>query len=151
MIREKLQRKAVGVLLAGAILICVQPNLVHAENHLEYTEEMAMRTESISPMYIQSGACRTYLYFNGRRANCKVAIQGKRGTTKISGLLKLYDNTAGRQVASWTVSKSGSCYSVTKSASVKKGHSYKLSFSGKVYGKNSKSGEFISSSVSKKN
>ena len=148
MIREKLQRNVAVVLLGGAMLLCSQYP-VHAENNLEYTEEMKM--ESVSPMYIQSCTCRTYLNFKGRTANCKVAIQGKRGTTKISGLLKLYDNTAGRHVASWTVSKSSSCYSVTKSTAVKKGHSYRLSFSGKVYGKNNKSGEFISSSISKKN
>ena len=149
MVREKLQKKTAVVLLIGAMLLCVQSNTLHAENILEYTEEM--KVESESPMYIQSCPCRTYLNFKGRTANCKVAIQGKRGTTKISGLLKLYDNTAGRHVASWTVSKSGSCYSVTKSAAVIKGHSYKLSFSGKVYGKNCKSGESISSSISKKN
>lgn len=151
MIRKDLQKKAVGVLLAGAMLFCVQPNLAYAEDSLACAEEMEMQTESVSPMYVQSSTCRTYLSLNGRTANCKVAIQGKRGTIKISGLLKLYDNTAGKQVTSWAVSESSSCYSGTQTATVKKGHSYKLSFSGKVYGKNNKSGESISSSTSGKN
>lgn len=146
MIRKDLQRKAVGVLLAGAMLLYVQPNLAYAEENLEYVEEMQMQTESVSPMYVQSSRCRTYLNFNSRTANCKVVIKGINGTTKISGLLKLYDNTAGRQVASWAISESKAYYSGTKTAAVKKGHSYKLSFSGKMYGKNNKSGESISSS-----
>ena len=149
MVREKLQKKTAVVLLIGAMLLCVQSNTVHAENILEYTEEM--KVESVSPMYVQGNRCQLRLAFSGKTARCHAFIRGKSGTTKISGLLKLYDNTAGRHVASWTVSKSGSCYSVTKSAAVIKGHSYKLSFSGKVYGKNCKSGESISSSISKKN
>lgn len=148
--RNNLQRKAVGLLLAGAIMICVQPNLVYAEDNLACAEEMQMQTKSVSPMYVQSNRCQMRLDFSGRTAKCQALIRGKRGTTKISGLLKLYDNTAGRQVASWAVSESSSCYSGTKTATVKKGHSYKLSFSGKVYGKNDKTGEAISSSTSGK-
>lgn len=151
MIRKNLQRKATGVLLAGAMLLCMQPNLAHAQTNPEYAGEIQMQMESISPMYVQGNRCWTYLNFSGTTANCQVVIQGKSGTTKISGLLKLYDNTAGKQVASWTVSESRSYYSGTKTATVKKGHSYKLSFSGKVYGKNSPSGESVSSSVSGKN
>lgn len=147
--RNNLQRKAIGLLLAGTMLLYVQPNQAYAEDSVEYEGEMQM--EGISPMYIQSNRCRTYLNFNSRTANCKVVIKGINGTTKISGLLKLYDNTAGRQVASWAVSESKSYYSGTKTATVKKGHSYKLSFSGKVYGRNNKAGESISSSISKKN
>ncbi len=151
MIRKNLQRKVVGVLLAGAMLLCVQSNLAYAEESVGYVGEVKMQTESVSPMYVQSNRCRTYLNFSGRTVNCKVVIKGKNGTTKISGLLKLYDNTACRQVASWAVSESKSYYSGAKTATVKKGHSYKLSFSGKVYGKNNKSGEAISSSTSGKN
>lgn len=151
MIRKDLQKKVVGVLLAGAMLFCVQPNLAYAEDSLACAEEMEMQTESVSPMYLQSSICRTRLNLSGTKANCKVVIKGIDGTTKISGLLKLYDNTAGRQVASWAISESKAYYSGTKTATVKKGHSYKLSFSGKVYGKNNKSGESISSSTSGKN
>lgn len=146
MIRKDLRRKAVGVLLAGAMLFYVQPNLAYAEDSVVYLAEMQMQTESVSPMYLQSSICRTRLNLSGTKANCKVVIKGIDGTTKISGLLKLYDNTAGRQVASWAISESKAYYSGTKTATVKKGHSYKLSFSGKVYGKNNKSGESISSS-----
>ncbi len=77
MIREKLQRKAVGVLLAGAILICVQPNVVHAENHLEYTEEM--KVESVSPMYVQGNRRQVRLAFSGKTARCQAFIRGKSG------------------------------------------------------------------------
>ncbi len=146
MIRKDLQKKAVGVLLAGAMLFCVQPNQAYAEDSVEYVGEMQMQTESVSPMYVQSSRCQMRLDFNGRTAKCQVFVRGIDGTTKISGLMKLYDNTAGRQVASWAISESKAYYSGTKTATVKKGHSYKLSFSGKVYGKNNKSGESISSS-----
>lgn len=148
MISRRLLRKAAGVLLAAVMLCCMQPNLVQAEANLEYAEEK--QTQSIFPMYVQGNRCRVWLNFNGTRANCKTVIKGKSGTTKISGLIKLYDNTAGRQVTSWTVSESGSCYSGTKTATVKKGHSYTLSFSGKVYGKKNKAGESVSSSTSKR-
>lgn len=150
MISRRLLRKAVGVLSAAVMLCCMQPNLVQAETNLEYAEEMKMQMESISPMYVQGSRCQVWLDFSGTRANCKVVIKGKSGTTKISGLIKLYDNTAGRQVTSWTVSESSSCYSRTKTATVKKGHSYTLSFSGKVYGKKNKAGESVSSSTSKR-
>ncbi len=148
MISRGLLRKAAGVLSAAIMLCCMQSNLVQAETNLEYAGEMQM--ESISPMYVQGSRCQVWLDFSGTRANCKVVIKGKSGTTKISGLIKLYDNTAGRQVTSWTVSESGSCYSRTKTATVKKGHSYTLSFSGKVYGKKNKAGESVASSTSKR-
>lgn len=151
MIRKNLQRKAVGLLLTGVMMFCVQPDFAYAEDSVGYVEEVEMQTENVSPMYVQSSICRTRLNFSGTKASCKVVIKGINGTTKISGLLKLYDNTAGRQVASWAISESKSYYSGTKTATVKKGHSYKLSFSGKVYGKNDKSGESISSSTSGKN
>lgn len=149
MIRKKLQTKAAGALLAVVMMCCMQPNSAYAEDNLAHVREI--QVESISPMYVQGNRCRVRLDFSGTTANCNVSIRGKNGTTKISGLLKLYDNTAGTQVASWTVSESSSYYGGTKSVTVKKGHSYKLSFSGKVYGKNSPSGESISSSTSGKN
>ncbi len=151
MIRKNLQRKVVGLLLTGVMMFCVQPDFAYAEDSVGHVEEVEMQTENVSPMYVQSNRCQMCLDFSGRTAKCQALIRGKRGTTKISGLLKLYDNTAGRQVASWAVSESSSYYSGTKTATVKKGHSYKLSFSGKVYGKNDKSGESISSSTSGKN
>lgn len=151
MIRKRLLGKTAGVLMAVAVMCGMQPSPAQAEDSLGYAEEMEMQMESISPMYVQSNRCQVRLGFSGTTANCRIFIRGKSGTTKISGLLKLYDNTAGRQVTSWTVSESSSCYSGTKTATAKKGHSYTLSFSGKVYGKKSPSGESVSSSASKRN
>lgn len=153
MIRKKLQTKAAGVLLAAVMVCCMQPNLAYAENNPEYVGEIQMQKqeESVSPMYVQCSVCRSALSFSGTTASCRISITGKSGTTKISGLIKLYDNTAGAQVDSWTVSTSNSYYCGTKTATVKKGHSYTLSFSGKVYGKNSPSGESVSTSTSAKN
>lgn len=153
MIRKKLQAKAAGVLLAAVMMCCMQPNLAYAEDNLEYVGEiqMHMQKESISPMYVQCNRCQSRLDLSGTTANCQVIVKGISGTTKISGLIKLYDNTAGKQVTSWTVSTSKSYYSETKTATVTKGHSYTLSFSGKVYGSNSPSGESVSTSTSGKN
>ncbi len=77
MIREKLQRKAVGVLLVGTMLFCVQTNPVRAENILEYTEEI--KVESVSPMYVQGNRCQVRIAFSGKTARCHAFIRGKSG------------------------------------------------------------------------
>jgi len=131
----------------------MQPNVVNAENCMEYVEENLsyVNNDMVSIMYIQNNKCTTYLNFNGKKANCVLLVTGQKDSTSISGTLKLYDNTAKKNVANWSIFKKGFSYNGTKTATVKKGHSYTLSFSGKVYGKRSKTGESISASSSKKN
>lgn len=136
---KKLQKKWICLILLGSILCYVQPSIVQANESM------------ISLMYVQDNRCHTNLGFNGATANCTLTVNGKKGTSSISGLLKLYDITSKKTVSSWSISTTGSVYRETKTATVKKGHSYKLSFSGKVYGKNNKYGESVSSSTRKKN
>lgn len=92
------------------------------------------RGEYRFPMYVQSNRCFVALSFRGTTANCILTVTGKKGSSKISGLLMLYDSTTGKTVKNWTISKNGPVYSGSKTATAKKGHLYKLSFSGKVYG-----------------
>ncbi len=136
---KKQQKKWICLLLLAIMLCYVQPNIVQAKENM------------ISLMYIQSNRCLTNLGFSGTTANCSLTVNGKKGTSSISGLLKLYDITSKKTVSSWSISTTGSVYRGTKTATVKKGHSYKLSFSGKVYGKDNKNGESVSSSTRKKN
>ena len=105
----------------------------------------------VSLMSVQSNRSTVRLFFSGNKANCVLTVKGRNGASSISGTLKLYDSTTGKTVQTWPISKTGSAYSGTKTATVKKGHSYKLSFSGKVYGKNAKYGESVSASASKRN
>ncbi len=133
------QKKWICLMLLGTMLCCVQPNPAQAKE------------DTVSPMYVQSNRCFVTLSFRETNANCTLTVTGKKGSSKISGLLMLYDSTTGKTVKNWTISKNGSVYSGSKTATAKKGHLYKLSFSGKVYGRNSKNGESVSSSTSKKN
>lgn len=136
---KKLQKRCLCLVILGAVLCFAQPNLVQAQENM------------VSLMSVQSNRCTAKLSFNGKSAICQVVVRGRNGTSSISGTLKLYDSTTGKTVQTWPISKTGSAYSGTKTATVKKGHSYKLSFSGKVYGKNAKYGESVSSSTSKRN
>lgn len=136
---KKLQKRCFCLVILGAVLCFAQPDLVQAQENM------------VSIMSVQSSNCYAKLYFKRNTANCTLTVTGKRGTSSISGTLKLYDSTTGKTVQTWSISKTGSAYSGTKTATVKKGHSYKLSFSGKVYGKNAKYGESVSASTSKRN
>ncbi|MCI8489151.1 MAG: hypothetical protein HFJ04_02685 [Lachnospiraceae bacterium] len=136
---KKLQKNWIYLILLGTILCFTQPILTQAQN------------STISPMYVQSNKCYTYLSFQATAATCRLNVTGKKDTTSISGKLKLYDSTAAKTVKRWNISKTGAVYSVSKTATVKKGHKYKLSFSGQIYRNGSKYGEAISASTIKKN
>ena len=136
---KKLQKNWICLILLGAVLCFTQPILAQEQNN------------TISPMYTQNISCSTYLHLNGRTAACTLNIIGRKDTAKISGILKLYDSTAAKTVKSWSIYKKSSSYSVSKTATVKKGHKYKLSFSGQIYRNGSKYGEAISASTIKKN
>lgn len=89
-------------------------------------------------------------WFKDNQANCNVVVRGKSGTIKISGTIKLYDETAEKNVQSWTDTKNGRLFSLSGVTSVKSGHTYKLSFSGTVYGANGEE-EKINVSTTKSN
>ena len=135
---KNLRRRFWCLLILGAVLCFSQPDLVQAQENM------------VSIMSVQSNRSTVKLTVYRNTANCQLIVKGRNGTSSISGTLKLYDSTAGKTVKTWSISKSGSVYSGTKTAAVKKGHSYKLSFSGKVYGKNAKYGESVSASTSKR-
>jgi len=143
---KKIRRKMAGLVVAAAMVCCVNLDIVHAGELMEHAG-----SDMVSIMYVQNNKCNISLKFRGTKATCFYSVTGRNNTSSISGTLKLYDNTSKRNVASWAVSKKGSSCRGEKTATVKKGHSYTLSFSGKVYGKNSKYGESISSSTSKTN
>ena len=126
-------------LLLGAMLCFSQLNLIHAKDDVD------------EPQYEYGNRCLTNLRFSGTTANCTLTVTGKKSVSRISGTLNLYDLTKRKTVKKWKISKKGSVYSGNKKAKVKRKHIYKLSFSGKVYGKNSKLGEPISSFTTKKN
>lgn len=136
---KKFRQRFLCLVMLGAALCFSQPNLVQAQENM------------VSIMSVQSNRSTVKLTINGKTASCQLVVKGRNGTSSISGTLKLYDSTAGKTVKTWSISKDGVAYSGTKTATVKKGHSYKLSFSGKVYGKNAKYGEAVSSSTSKRN
>lgn len=115
-----------------------------------YCQSVSAKIADIMPQYVQTSSCSVSISINGVTANCLLNIQGKDGTTKISGTLKLYDVTDKKSVKSWSISKRGSYYSGLKTASVKSGHKYKLSFSGKVYD-SKENGESVSATKTKQN
>lgn len=136
---KELQKRVLCMMLLGVVLCFPRPNMVQAGENM------------VSIMSVQSNRSTVKLTFNRNTAICQLVVKGRNDTSSISGTLKLYDSTTGKTVQTWSISKAGTAYSGTKTATVKKGHSYKLSFSGKVYGKNAKNGESVSSSISKKN
>lgn len=111
---------------------------------------MTVRASEVSLYYVNASNCTVSLKFSSNTAACSLYIKGKSGTSSISGKLKLYDVTTGKTVKNWTISKTGSLYSGSKSKAVTAGHKYRLSFTGKVYDKNNVA-ESVSAKVTKKN
>lgn len=102
------------------------------------------------PRYANSSEATVTLQCAGSTATCMITIKGKTGTSKISGTMKLYDETGKKSVASWAVRNSSSTYVGSKKATIQTGHKYTLSFSGTVYDANAK-GEHLEASITKKN
>lgn len=111
---------------------------------------MKVRASDCMPMYLNISKCNVSLSFNNNKATCTVIISGKKDTANISGKLKLYDVTSSRIVKTWSVSKSGTLYSGSRTADVKSGHIYRLKFTGKVSDSKGNS-ESISAKVKKTN
>lgn len=129
-------KKIIGLMLVFAMLLGF--------------ESMAVRASEVSLCYVNTSACTVRLSYDNNVAKCTLTVTGKSGTSSISGKLKLYDVTASKTVKTWTISKSGSLYSGSKTTTVTAGHKYRLSFSGKVYDKNSIA-ESVSAKVTKTN
>lgn len=110
--------------------------------------KMAVQAAKIQPYWNNAGTVRTYLTVSGSAARSELRIIGVNGVSKITGTLKLVDNTAGTNVGEWSISvKGASCYE-SKSSTVTAGHKFTLSFSGYVYDANGR-GEYVSASDSK--
>lgn len=115
-----------------------------------YCQSISAKMTEIAPQYVNTSSCSISMAINGVMANCLLNVKGKDGTTKISGTLKLYDVTDKKSIKRWPISINGTYYSGLKTATVKSGHKYKLSFSGKVYDSKNK-GESISATKTKQN
>lgn len=87
----------------------------------------------INPRYTIADAISTTLSISNNQANCSVFVMGKSETARISGKIKLYDNTAGETVKTWSISTANTYYSFNKKVAVTSGHTYTLSFSGYLY------------------
>lgn len=104
----------------------------------------------VSPRYIDDTSTSTTLQISANNASCIVKVIAKSGTSKITGTIRLYDDTTRMYVATWDVNQAGTYYISSHSAAVKSGHQYTLSFTGTVY--DSKGvGERIAASVTKNN
>lgn len=88
--------------------------------------EISVLSESITEKHLT-------FWIDNNRAECNIVIMGKSGTSKITGTLRLYDETAKQNIQSWNDMKYGRLFSLSKTASVTSGHKYTLSFSGNVY------------------
>lgn len=113
-------------------------------------QSVPVQAMEISPRYVNTSKASVLLEYSSNTASCMVNITGKSGTSKISGILKLYDETDKKNVTSWAIESDSYICTASKKATVKSGHEYTLSFSGTVYNA-SNVGEAISTTTTKKN
>lgn len=110
--------------------------------------KVSVQAAEIQPHWDNADKVSAELTVSGTSATSTLRIEGKSGTSKITGTLKLVDNTTGTNVGVWAISVNGaSCYE-TKRSTVTAGHKFTLSFSGYVYDANGR-GEYVSASDSK--
>ncbi|MCI8736446.1 MAG: hypothetical protein HFI11_05605 [Lachnospiraceae bacterium] len=110
--------------------------------------KVSVQVAGIQPYWDNADTVTVNLTVSGSTARSSLTVKGKAGTSKITGTLKLVDNTAGTNVGVWAISVNGANCSETKSSSVTAGHKFTLSFSGYVYDANGR-GEYVSASDSK--
>ena len=130
---RKSGKRIAGFLCLVMVLVGIQTCLVGAK-----------------PRYVQGSRASTTLQIASNTATCIVKVVGKDGTSKITGTIRLYDDTTNTYVGTWNVNITQPVYVESKSASVKSGHQYTLSFVGNVYNANGV-GERIASSTTKVN
>ena len=95
--------------------------------------QMNVSASSINPRYTIADAISTTLSISNNQANCSVFVMGKSETARISGTIKLYDDTARETVKTWSISTANTYYTFNKNVAVTSGHTYTLSFSGYLY------------------
>lgn len=105
---------------------------------------------SAEPRYVDTSRVSVLLQFSNNTAQCGVKIIAKSGTSKITGTIRLHDDTTNMYVGTWNVDKVGTSYIGSQSVSVKSGHQYTLSFAGNAYNANGV-GERIAGSTTKVN
>jgi len=93
----------------------------------------------VVPYYETENRAKVSLTFDKNVAKCVVTVLGEKGTTKISGTVQLYDETAKKSVKTWSISSSSAVCTLSKDVSVKSGHKYTLSCTAKVYDANNSS------------
>ncbi len=108
----------------------------------------AVQAAKIQPYWNNAKTVETQLLISGNTAKSKLLIDGIQGISKITGTLKLVDNTTGITVNEWAIYVNGANCSETKRSTVTAGHKFTLSFSGYVYDANGR-GEYVSASDSK--
>lgn len=110
--------------------------------------KVSAQATGIQPYWDNAKTVETRLTILGSTAKSELIIDGKAGTSKITGTLKLVDNTTGTNVGKWDISVNGTNCSEEKRSTVTAGHKFTLSFSGYVYDANGR-GEYVSASASK--
>ena len=112
-------KRTIAGLLATFLMVCI-------------VQCVPVKAADCMPMYLETSTCSVSLVFHNNTATCTLYVVGKNGTASISGKLKLYDVTTSQSVKTWSISKSGTTYSGSKTATVQSGHTYRLKFTGKV-------------------
>ena len=136
-----MKKSIIAVIFCFMMLICVPASVCNAKENVN--------TE-IHLDYIYTRGISAALYCNGNSASCGLLFSPVESTSKLNGTLTLYDISANRAVATWSVVMSNGVRSVSKNATISKGHRYRLSFSGQVTTKGGAS-EHISCSTEKQN
>lgn len=90
----------------------------------------------VSVMSLYTNSLKLSITYTGNTARCTTIVSCRSDIKMIQGVITLKDNITNKNVASWNVKKNGSSYYGVKSASVKAGHEYKLTFTGTVYSTN---------------
>ncbi|MCM1090716.1 MAG: hypothetical protein NC092_04375 [Butyrivibrio sp.] len=111
---------------------------------------ISAQAAEIMPLYEETAKVYILLSLKQNKATCTTNVLGKSGTTRITGIVELYDETTGTTVDTWEIDCKKSVYYGSETADVKSKHTYTLTFTGTVYGSDGV-GEPISDSVTKKN
>jgi len=135
----KSMKKVFAMLLSASVFMLSNTCTVPAQTN----SEISVLSDNVTERTLT-------LWFKENHANCNIVVRGKTGTSKITGTMKLYDETVKQNVQLWTDTKSGRLFTLNGTASAKSGHTYKLSFSGTVYGANGAE-ETINVSTTKSN
>lgn len=101
----------------------------------------------IQPYWDNADKVSVGLVVSGETATSTLRVVGKAGTSKITGTLKLVDNTTGTTVDKWSISVDKATCTEVKRSTVTAGHKFTLSFGGYVYDANGR-GEYVSASDS---